>query len=912
MIAPPRGDAFVGRRDSLALLEHEVRLARDGCARKLLLEGDAGAGKSRLLGELADRLGGEATVVSGACEPGFERHYLPFRTILRRIETRARGRLSALGRAGDAEIVDDVAFREAFAGLLAREAIRAPLVCVVEDLQWADPATLALFGYLCRELRTARVLLIGSYRLADAAGERALAATRSAAVRAGATVLRLSGLARNELRGLLQRAAAGRDLSVPPETQAQIEELAEGNPLFAHELLAIALRQGRLRFGRDVPLTARALAAEQLAGLGADERDVLLRAAVVGRAFAPAFLAELLDVPPARLAPVLQRAVAAGLLDADAGAVDDGVRFRHALVQRVLAEDLIGALAGPLHARVARALEARAGAAPAELAAHWAAAGDGARARRHFESAGDAAYRDHAYRDAIRYYTAALGCDYPRGPERAALYERLGTALYLDGCRTASLPRFTRCRAERTALADRPGAVRALLLIADQYWVDARTRESLAAAGEAAQALAGLDAPELAAEAALALARYAITLADRERAAAELRAAERDARTPEQRANAVEIRAEVHGAFGRTAPALRDCTLAARLAARTGNGIQRAQTENTVALVACDLGELAIARRHHRRALAAAQRTATAWRVAYCALNYAGTLTLAGALGQARALVETALETGVDTPTFVTKAASVGIPLALLLGDRALADAFAGERALEAAFASGEPQRIGSVAAACADLHAARGDRITARAIVRRALLALPHLHRCWSLALAAGRHGADEDVLRARLLLARSYGRPRVRRAHRLLLDAYALPAGGGARARHARLAARQFAALGWEPQRALALELAGDAAAARAVYAAIGAATEAPPADLARAGPAPARGLSQRQREIAGLVARGSTNRAIGLRLHISEHTVEHHVSNIFERLGLRSRAELTAFVLTAQRDAPAEHPA
>ena len=750
-----------------------------------------------------------------------------------------------------------------------------------------------------------QIFVVVTYRLDDAAVERKLAGVRSAATRAGAATVRLMGLARNETRHLLQRSAAGRGARVAPEVFAQIEDLAEGNLLFAEELLAVALEHGRLRVDRDVPLTARAVTAERLAAFSARERELLVHAVIVGRAFEAPFLAAIAERPLAHVAAAWQRAVACGLLEADGA---DCYRFRHELVRRVLADELIFTLAAPLHVRVATALEAMGSAPAADLAQHWAAAHMPERARRYFEAAADAAYRGRAYRDAVRYYSEALRCNYPRGPERAALYEQLGTVLYLDGCRDASLPSFARSRDELAALPDAIGAARALLLIADQQWVDARTTESVATATEAADALAQLGRPDLAAQAALAVARFEITLGRRDAAAGELDRLDAGsaAFSPHLRANFSEIRAEVHAAYGATAAALHECEVAARLARHAGDFELVAQTENNVALVACDLGELEYASRHHLRALEAAQRSGTAWRVAYSALNYARTLTLAGSLSAARAQVETALETGVDTPTFITKAASVGIPLALLLDDRALADACADARALDVAYGSGEIQRIGSVAAAFAELHASRGERATARTVVRRALDTLPYLHRCWALAIATARYGDAADVARMRDLLARSHGRPRVVRAHRLLLDAFAQGPGTGERARRARLAERHFAALGWLPHRALALELGGNAAGARAIYAAMGAAERyaareaAPPSGDDRL-----RVLSERQRQIAELVVRGATNRGIAGRLHISEHTVEHHVSNVFARLGVRSRAQLTALIVGGRRD-------
>ncbi len=910
MIAQTIGsEAFVGRREALAFLQAEFDAVRAGRARIVMLEGDPGAGKSRLVAEACERLGEQVTVAATRCEAAFAQPYQPFAALLRRLESRARGRVPVLGRIGAQ--AGDTAFFEGVVAALGREAARKPLVLVVEDVHCADAGTLALLAYLFRELRDARIFLLVTYRLDDAVVERRLANLRSAAARAGGTTFALAGLARNETRDLLQRAASGRGRRVAPETVAQIEELAEGNPLFAEELLAVALERGAVRVDREVPLTARAIAAERLAGLREDERELIVRAAVVGRAFEAPFLAAIVEHPLAHVAETLQRAVAAGMLENEDA---DRYRFRHELVRCVLASELIFTLAAPLHVRVANALEAVGSTQPGELARHWAAARMPDRARRYFEAAAEEAYRAHAYRDAIRYYSEALRCNYPRGERRAELYEQLGTVLYLDGFRDEPLPRFARCRDERAELRDGLGSARALLLIADQQWVEARTTESLATASEAAAALAPLDSPELSAQASLAVARFEITLGRPDRAAAELARAhrERDAFTTHLHASFSEVRAEVHAAHGRAADALHDCAVAARLARHTGSDELVAQTENNVALVGCDLGELEFAARHHRRALEAAARSGLAWRIAYCSLNYARTLTLAGSLAAARAHVETALETGVDTPTFTTKAASVGIPLALLLDDRALAEACADERALDVAHGSGEIQRIGAVAAACAELQAARGDRAGARTILRRALDAVPHLHRCLQLAVAAARYGDAHDLARARALLAVSSGRPRVLRAHRVLLAAFAAAPASAERVRLARLAARAFAAIGWLPYRALALELAGERDAARAVYAAMGAPAEAAigatgtASASTTAGGDPLRALSQRQREVAEQVALGATNREIAGRLHISEHTVEHHVSNVFARLNVRSRAQLTALVV-GRRDPP-----
>ena len=158
------------------------------------------------------------------------------------------------------------------------------------------------------------------------------------------------------------------------------------------------------------------------------------------------------------------------------------------------------------------------------------------------------------------------------------------------------------------------------------------------------------------------------------------------------------------------------------------------------------------------------------WRVAYSALNYANTLTFTGELERGRALVREALESGVTTATFKTKAAAVGIPLALLLDDRRLLDACADDEALALATRSAEPQRIASVSAAFADLRRAQGAPEEARALLDAALEAMPQPHRCTRLdCRPAPRRRADARA--AERLLACASLRPRIRRACRLLL---------------------------------------------------------------------------------------------------------------------------------------------
>ncbi len=900
MISYASSADFVGRSEELQMLDEEFRSACEERSRFVTLEGEAGIGKSRLIREFAQRIGDAAVVASGGCVEQIRRPYLPIEQVLERFARRPQ-RLPAAGE-GRAHAQERAAYFEAVAETLRRESTRKPIVIVVEDVQWADDASIDFLRYLAGSLGDARVLVVVSFRTDRIMRNPPLSALRSTLARVRGSTLTLRALRRRDVKNLVGRLARAHAADLRPELVAKIESLCDGNPLFAEELTRIAIENGAIALGENLPLSAQAMLSERLATFSEEERGILIRAAIVGQQFDAAFVAEIAGAELSVVLETAQRGVDHELLFADR----DGAHrftFRHTLVRQALADQLVLGLAAPLHLRIARAIEHEADPqrrAP-ELAYHYSEARVAEKARHYHELAAEAAWDVYAYRDAIRFYSAALDWEYPPGTKRAAIYERLGTLLYTEGVGEEPARWFELARKEYESLGNAIGASHALLMIADQLWVDARTAESLRAAAEAAVALERLGETRLALQAKLSIARYAITLGNSVQACAQLRVLERLHERFDAGLSATfyEVRAEARAATGDGIGALADGARATRLAAATGSSELIAQVENNVALVAADLGELELAGEHHRRALAEAHRTGLMWRVAYSALNYAQTLAWKGELGRARALVAEAMECGVTTATFETKAAAVGIPLALALNDRALLAACSTDGALAAARRSNELQRIASTGAAIAELLAAQGGAAEARDVLAETVAALPHGHRAWKLWLAVGMLGRAGDVAIARSLIAGSTGRPRMMRAHAVLLAALAARSAAD-ESRMQRLAAtaeRLFAAMGFRWHAALCAELAGDHQRARETYAAMGAVRDAERLAGDRGPEQKSSGLTARQAQIADLVAQGEINRAIAARLHISEHTVEHHLTGIFARLGVKSRAQLVA---------------
>ncbi len=637
----PHVDGYVGRREELALLHDEFTAACDGRARFVSIEGEAGIGKSRLVSEFLSSVESEASVLSGHCSEHVRSPYLPLLSVLPDLDTSAKR----------------ATLFEAAARTLERSGRRRPVVAVIEDLQWADSASLEMLRYLLAHLQDARVLVLVTLRVDDAARNPALAAFRLAASRTRIEVCRLHGLRRNEIRRLIQQSVHANAMQLAPETISQIEQLSEGNPLFAEELSRIAIESGSLSLATHVRSRHKRCSANADSSLERRSRNANAsrdpRTTVRSRLPCENCRA-LARRHPRHYATCHDRRTR----DRRTGFADRlrfPSRIDPASTRRSAHSRTCRAAA---RAGIPQELESLPDAAEraAELAYHWSAARVPEKARFNCERAAEAAWNVYAYRDAMGFYSDALRWEYPPGPARAAVYERLGTLLYIDGCGEIPGEWFERARDEHATLGNVAESARALLMLADQYWVDGRTTESLEAASRAAALRAGRLRSSPRERTAIARA-FHVTLGDWARAHEHLDAASQ-LRTHfdlSMEANFHEVRGEAHAAAGDSAPALADCRIASRLAHESAVSELITQIENNFAMVAADLGEIALAIERHEISLAEARRTSMTWRVAYSALNYAGTLTTAGRLGRARDLVWEALESGVTTATFKPK-----------------------------------------------------------------------------------------------------------------------------------------------------------------------------------------------------------------------------------------------------------------
>jgi ATP/maltotriose-dependent transcriptional regulator MalT len=422
---------LIGRGEELAALAATLDRALAGETGFVLLGGEAGVGKTRLLQELTARAQDAGfCVLSGQCvEPGAEG--LPFaplvdvlRTLARTISPEELVRVlgpaaSALSRllpelAPDAQPPESAGepprkaqLLELVLGVLGRLSTARPVLLAVEDLHWADGSTLDLAAFLIRSLPAARVLLVITYRSDELNRHHPLRPLLAAWERdRSVRHVGLLRFGREEVAAQL-RAILGAD-PVPGVADVVLDR-SGGNAYLVEELA------GMVRAGGDpagLPPSLRDVLLSRVDALSADAQRLLRTASVAGRTVPDRLLAEVAGVGRAELFAALREAVENQLLVVDPAG--HGYQFRHALTRDAVYEDVLPGERADLHAAYAEALTADPGLAgdeaalPASLARHWYAALDLPRALPAAISAATRASASYAPAEALRHLERAL------------------------------------------------------------------------------------------------------------------------------------------------------------------------------------------------------------------------------------------------------------------------------------------------------------------------------------------------------------------------------------------------------------------------------------------------------------------------------------------------------------------------
>lgn len=502
--------SLIGRKQEL---ERIWVLYQSATARRTtvaLVAGEPGIGKSSLLHAFTARAGrtGAAILHGGGSDAEGMPSYLPFLealgTYIRfcplrslRKETEGLAPILAsilpemtqrLGElpAGSSLPVEQARLRlyEAVSLFLARIAADRPLVLLLDDLHWADSASLDLLVHVVRQQPESQLLILGAYRPGEAEQTPGFARTLVELTRLRAlTTLTLGPLPAAECTSLAGHYLGG---AITPEAGRLLWQQSEGNPFFAEELLRTWLETGNLVRSeqqwqwvapitslpdRTLPNTIVAVVRQRLNRLAASTLEYLRTASIIGRVFDSTLLAKASGHSPETIEASLLVAVRAHVISL----LPDGTfSFSHDKIRETIYTDLPPAHRRLLHAQIGRSLEALAGQGSiqrlAQLAFHLSRSGDRAKGAHYSHAAGKEAMRTYAASEAVGHFQMALELLDPDDPHCGEWLLDLAEAAVPAGQETQALHAYEQALVCFTRTGDSLQAARAAHGMGKTHW----------------------------------------------------------------------------------------------------------------------------------------------------------------------------------------------------------------------------------------------------------------------------------------------------------------------------------------------------------------------------------------------------------------------------------------------------------
>jgi DNA-binding CsgD family transcriptional regulator/tetratricopeptide (TPR) repeat protein len=530
---------FVGRTAELETLRALMPMADGEGRRVVLLGGEAGSGKSRLVREFArEAAGAGALVLYGACDAVVRTPYGPFVEALdhlARVIDPAELRV-ALGTGGGelTRLLPDLPARvgdlpppvmadpdterhrlhTAVTNLLAGVS-SGPVVLVLEDGHWADAPTLLLLRHLTRTAGNARLLLLATFRDTEADLPETLSETLADLRRSDDVVrLRLTGLSDAEVSEFVRQTAEGDPGAGLPELARAISDLTGGNPFLVCELWRalvetglMEVADGTIRLARSLtelgtPESVREVVSRRLSRLAPRTINLLELGATAGPEFALDMVRRAAGLGEPELLAALDEGVRSGMIE-ELPSRGLAYRFTHELVRRALYDRLSGPRRAELHLSIGEAIErseGRSGRALADLAHHFAAAAPFGGAERGIEynfRAARAATAALAFDEATARLRTALELGIESAAERAEVLLELGNASQRAGKAPNALEAFRATADIARELGDGELLARAAIGYEDACWRPGMTDQGAAELLEEAAAALGGGSSEL-------------------------------------------------------------------------------------------------------------------------------------------------------------------------------------------------------------------------------------------------------------------------------------------------------------------------------------------------------------------------------------------------------------------------------